>query len=421
MSVQQQFVRKHGDEQFLTKAKKKKCEFSTCLNDTEDALIKCNVCGLWVCELCNDIPISKLKPLMNKCSGVYFACVTCRESNITTDSKTEKVSELTKQVSTLQAKEQSLREQLVNVNKNNGDLRGKIEDLESEDEKTQNKLKAQGKMIQLARKKLEEHEADFLAQQTKFEEAGNPNFDNIVKLEQCMKKELEAIGNSIKESLVKEIHENNERLERKLNIANPSKPSDVQNADNEEGENLTTCAWNVRAPVQDFRAILKETQTEQLNEANDQKIRARNLIIHGVQEDSDAEATVRKSKDQNFIGSFLQTIGLNDISYKTVIRIGKAIPDKKRPIMLVLNSEFDKDRILKSLTSLKDQADFKGISITEDYTVAERTMLKEWRDKAKMKNDKEEAESNYIWRVRGTPKNGLMLKRFTRQKTAPGM
>ena len=89
--------------------------------------------------------------------------------------------------------------------------------------------------------------------------------------------------------------------------------------------------------------------------------------------------------------------------------------------MLVLSSEFDKDRVLQNLTNLKNQASFKGVSITEDYTAAERTLLKEWRDKAKAKNDDEETESNYIWRVRGTPKNGLMLKRFLKQRAAPGM
>ena len=190
VSTKQRFVRAHGEEQFLTKAKKKKCEFSACSNDTEDALIKCNVCGLWVCEMCNDITISKLKPLMNKCSGVYFACTTCRESNIMMDHETETLSELSTLVSTLQEKEQSLSKQLHSANKDNGDLRGKIEALENEEKKIQNKLELQGKMIQHSRQKLEEREAELSAQQTKFDEAGNPDFDNIVKLEQCMKKEL---------------------------------------------------------------------------------------------------------------------------------------------------------------------------------------------------------------------------------------
>ena len=45
--------------------------------------------------------------------------------------------------------------------------------------------------------------------------------------------------------------------------------------------------------------------------------------------------------------------------------------------MLMMNSEADKQRIMENLPKLKDKAEFKGISITEDYTLAERQMLTE--------------------------------------------
>ena len=93
----------------------------------------------------------------------------------------------------------------------------------------------------------------------------------------------------------------------------PAGPCYEQPADQEAStdQNVRT-TWNRSSPVVDFRTILKETQNEQLNEANDQKIRAHNLII-----------------------------------------------------------EMDKDRIMQNLTNLKNHANFKGISVTEDYTVAE--------------------------------------------------
>ena len=85
-----------------------------------------------------------------------------------------------------------------------------------------------------------------------------------------------------------------------------------------------------------------------------------------------------------------------------------------------MHSEGDEDRLLQNLTKLKDQVNYKGISITEDYTVAERKLLTEWRDKAKAKNAEEGESSNYIWRVRWTPKNGLSLKKFMKQKPSAG-
>ena len=64
--------------------------------------------------------------------------------------------------------------------------------------------------------KVLESEASLENQQKKFDEAGNPDYDNILKLEEYMKKEIVQLGKSIKESLVKEIKENNKMIEEKL-------------------------------------------------------------------------------------------------------------------------------------------------------------------------------------------------------------
>ena len=53
-------------------------------------------------------------------------------------------------------------------------------------------------------------------QQETFDQAGDPDFDKFKKFEHNMKKELVELGKSLKESLVKEIHENNKLIEEKL-------------------------------------------------------------------------------------------------------------------------------------------------------------------------------------------------------------
>ena len=56
-----------------------------------------------------------------------------------------------------------------------------------------------------------------------------------------------------------------------------------------------------------------------------------------------------------------------------------------------------------------------GISVREDYTYSERALIKNFIEQAKAKNLEENAKnSNIVWRVRGTPKNGLSLKWFTK-------
>ena len=54
-----------------------KCQYVDCGKAEEDSLIKCNACDVWVCEGCHNVPISKLKQVMNKCKTVFFSCKAC--------------------------------------------------------------------------------------------------------------------------------------------------------------------------------------------------------------------------------------------------------------------------------------------------------------------------------------------------------
>ena len=74
------------------------------------------------------------------------------------------------------------------------------------------------------------------------------------------------------------------------------------------------------------------------------------------------------------------------------------------------------EKIMKSLINVKGNEDYKGVSVTEDYTLTDRKTIREWREKAKTANDQELADSKYVYRVRGSPKNGWGLKKFLKLK-----
>ena len=59
--------------------------------------------------------------------------------------------------------------------------------------------------------------------------------------------------------------------------------------------------------------------------------------------------------------------------------------------------------------------EFMKISVTEDHTIEERQEIKSWVEKSQTKNQEEGDNSRTIWRVRGSPKYGLRLGKFTRQ------
>jgi len=46
---------------------------------------------------------------------------------------------------------------------------------------------------------------------------------------------------------------------------------------------------------------------------------------------------------------------------------------------------------------LKQYEEYKGISITDDFTPSERVMIKEWSEKVE---DEERNDESFIWRMR---------------------
>ena len=101
-----------------------------------------------------------------------------------------------------------------------------------------------------------------------------------------------------------------------------------------------------------------------------------------------------------------------DDKTKNVIRIGKLQEEKNRPIKITLRNLEDKEKVMTNLKNLKSIEKYKRISITNDYTLTQRRIVKEWIQKAKERNEKEPTDSKVVWRVRGSPEKLIYLKKF---------
>ena len=165
--------------------------------------------------------------------------------------------------------------------------------------------------------------------------------------------------------------------------------------------------------IKDRRTQMLVNKNEEMEEERDRKSRAKNIIIHGKFE-------IGKADDKFFSENLIKELQIGALKINQIERIGKEAEGgngstQKRPMKLIMNNEEDKDKVLHNLKALKGKSLYKGISITADYTYSERQLVRDYREQANEKNDNETAnQTNYIWRVRGTPKNGLSLKRFVR-------
>ena len=160
-------------------------------------------------------------------------------------------------------------------------------------------------------------------QQETFDQAGDPDFDKFKKFEHNMKKELVELGKSLKESLVKEIHEKHKLIEEKLTSKQDTavtEPWHIQSGDQCKYASSSTTTQPLAAV--DFRAIIQEQQKQQTDEINDQRSRACNIVIHGVKEAPNVERSEAKKFDEDFVRKLKTTMAIENLRIKTVNWIG---------------------------------------------------------------------------------------------------
>ena len=72
---------------------------------------------------------------------------------------------------------------------------------------------------------------------------------------------------------------------------------------------------------------------------------------------------------------------------------------------------------MKNLKHLKGRHEYTGISVTNDLTTSERALYKSWKIKEELKNNEEPRDRDFDWKVRGTLKSGLFLKKVPHRDT----
>ena len=160
-----------------------------------------------------------------------------------------------------------------------------------------------------------------------------------------------------------------------------------------------------------FRNIVVAAKNEELIEEKDKRLRENNIVIHGKRESENNE-----DSDKQFVNDMIKDISVGAITAKSIIRIGKTENEKTRPIKVIFNNKEEKSKVMSNLRHLKGKEGYNKISITDDYTMSERKMVKDYVDMAKQKNRELGNDAKTIILVRGTPKNGLYLKEVIKEK-----
>ena len=108
-------------------------------------------------------------------------------------------------------------------------------------------------------------------------------------------------------------------------------------------KNIQTVVEAKPMPVErtDIRSIMQEEKNEQLAEQTEQKQRACNIILHGVEEAQRNDLNEVKQHDEAYVRSLVDTLGQN-VAFKSVTRLGNRVDTNKRPIKVTMQSEEEK-------------------------------------------------------------------------------
>ena len=309
------------------------CSNALCESSTNTNMIRCSCCLKFVCELCSQVQIQKLKPSMEKCNSLYFVCSKCNEGTST------------------------------NVSNEKNSI--------SSPKKTQTN--------------------DILSEQMIDSKLSNFGAEILSSVGKMVEDKLSALGNQLQgiEKLPESINQNY------INFAEALKTNATPSAS------------------VDFKKIINDTKNSELVQEKERKMRAMNVIIHGV---SESDSNAKDDDDAVYIDGFLGVLGVN-AKPASIVRLGKKVPNKTRPLKMKMSSEDDKTSIMSRLSNLKGADEkFCKISVTDDYTPDEREEIRRFVDDAKAANTNEGADSKYIWKVRGDPKNGLQIKKFLKKR-----
>ena len=220
------------------------CTPSGCTNDEDLYKLECAECKRLVHYICTQLPVFQIHLFLTK-GYRKFVCANCvdvpqylldivpkDEDEAPIPSHTKTMAELTAALKhnaqesdkhkisniALTNIQNQLREELskqVELSKNG---REELTRLQTEITEYENSLNLSKENEAQLKNAIVNQQKELKDQEEKFMEAGNPDFDAITKLEDTMKTKLDQIGTSLKEFLLKELHENNIEIEEKMNI-----------------------------------------------------------------------------------------------------------------------------------------------------------------------------------------------------------
>lgn len=155
--------------------------------------------------------------------------------------------------------------------------------------------------------------------------------------------------------------------------------------------------------------IVTEAVTNHSEEEKEIELRKNNIIVYRVPESTSDDVDTRTASDKSFISELCETgleIGPMQDNINKAIRLGRKTEGKTRPLLIKLDSESAKSKIMTNLRRLRyAEEKFNKVSIAQDLTPAQRNAAKNALVAARENQVGQEGgvQGNLVYRVVGNP------------------
>jgi len=125
-------------------------------------------------------------------------------------------------------------------------------------------------------------------------------------------------------------------------------------------------------------------------EQNDKERRLGNVVISGLPESNDSDATKREEHDRKSVEELVEFLQVEKKYVRKVRRV-KSVRTatenaNSRPTIVIAYIDMYAESVIKKARTLKQSERFKDVYVREDRTLAERIVDKKLRDECKAKN-----------------------------------
>ena len=170
----------------------------------------------------------------------------------------------------------------------------------------------------------------------------------------------------------------------------------------------------VKAEIDELRKVVTEQgrileQQQVFLEKMDSLNRAKKIVVTGVPEGtSDSGPFKDMDQDREKVYKVFETMGVKDGNITSTQRLGKAVPGRKRPILVCVDSQEARNNIVAIARNLKDaEEDFQNIRVKKDTHPAVR---KEWGRLFQCEKDEKAKPENAGHEIRLDVKNRQLLR-----------